>query len=257
MKDFKTIQQIDGTGIHSPHDGELKTIATAIKEFIPGISRDDVEAVVQRAGGTIDTMGFGEDFTMSFEIFPDVRIHVVYFAPGSGEDEIESQSDVKFLFSGNTVSIVSSEDLASLVDLSMDYLRDLLAGTIATRPETPSDLLQRSILQRLEPFGFLNEDDLPDLAAFAGGVLAITDEGWQLHKEFFPGIEIVLNYDGKSIEFMQEGKNLNNINNYAKDQLSIFLMNHCMRFIGMRYESLGMPDIVDKAFSFSYLRAKR
>src|SRR5271157_387122 len=255
-KNFKTIQQIDGTGIHSPHDGELKTIAESVKEFMPKSSRVDVETVMQQAGGTLDDVGFGEDFTLGFEIFPGVRIHVVYFAPGTGDDEIENEPDVKFLFSGDAVSLVSSEDLASLADLSMDYLRDLLAGNVTSPPEVPSDLLQRSILQRIEPFTFLNKEDLPDLAAFVGGKLSASKAGWQLRKAFFPGIDIILKYDGRHIDFAREGDNINSINNYAKDQLSIFLLNHCLRFIGTRYEGLAMPAIVGKAFSFLYLRSR-
>lgn len=256
-KELKTIQQIDGTGIHSPHDGELKTIAESVKEFMCKISRMDIEAAMQQAGGTLDNVGFGEDFTMSFELFPGVRIHVIYFAPGTGEDEIESESDVKFLFSGDSVSLVSSEDLASLVDLSMDYLRDISFKNVTSPPETPSDLLQRSILQRFEPFAFLKRDDLPDLASFVGGELTSIMAGWQLRKTFFPGIDIVLKYDGENIDIAREGENLNDINNYAKDQLAIFLLNHCLRFIGTRYETLTMPSIVDKAFSFSYLRTRK
>jgi hypothetical protein len=256
-KDFKTIQQIDGTGIHSPHDGELKTIAEAVKESLPKISRNAIETAMQQAGGSLDTIGFGEDFTMNFEFFPGVRIHVVYFAPGTGADEMENEPDVKFLFSGDAVSLVSSEDLASLVDLSMDYLRDL-AMDDARFPvvDVISELLQRSISQRVEPFAYVQGDEMLELAAFIGGSITTTSNGWQLYKIFFPGIAITLNYEENNILFDFSGDNIERINIHARDQLAIFMLNHCLRFIGTRHASKDMPRIVDMAFSFSYLRSR-
>nr|MDO8114138.1 hypothetical protein [Candidatus Sigynarchaeota archaeon] len=255
-KELKTVQQIDGTGIKSPHEGELRTIAESIKEFMPEVEKAQLESIVRQAGGSLDDLGFGEDFTISFEYFPGVRIHAVYFGPASGDDEISSEADVKFFFSGEKVMLVSSEDLASFADLTFDYLRDLSQNSTVP-PNEPSDLLQRSTLQRLEPFSLIKRDDLPKLAAFLDAKLTATQLEWQLTKSFFPSIEIVLKYDGKRINFSFSGKNLVRINTHARDQLAIFLLNHCLRFIGTTYTALKMPDIVDKAFSFSFLRSRK
>jgi hypothetical protein len=258
-KQLKTVQQIDGTSIGTPHKGELNTIGDFVKELLPRIPDDKVKGVVeQKMGGSIDDLGFGEAFSMSFEYFPRVRIHVVYFkADASDDDGMFAEAEVKFFFSGDVVSMVSSEDLASFADLTMDYLQDLALGKHSEVPDKPSDLLQRAILQRLEPFSLLKRQDLPDLAAFIGGKLTATDLEWQLNKAYFPGITTTLRFDGKKISFDFSGDNIGRMNLHAKDELAIFMLNHCLRFIGTRYSALKMPAIVDQAFSFSHLRGKR
>jgi hypothetical protein len=257
-KQLKTIQQIDGTGIQTPHRGELNTIGEFVKELMPRIPDGKVKRVVeQQMGGSIDDLGFGETVSMSFEYFPGVRIHVVYFKADAGDaDDIDSEAEVKFFFSGINVTLVSSEDLASFADLTMDFFQDLALGKHSPVPDDPSDLLQRSILQRLEPFSILKRQDLPDLAAFLGGTLTATDLEWQLTKTYFPGITLTLRFDGKRIAFDFSGANMGCMNFHAKDELAIFLLNHCLRFIGTRYSALKMPVIVNQAFSFSYLRGK-
>ncbi len=258
-KQLKTVQQIDGTGIGTPHKGELNTIGEFVKELLPQIPDEKVRSVVeQQMGGSIDDLGFGETLSMGFEYFPGVRIHVVYFKADTVDgDDIGAEADVKFFFSGNAVTLVSSEDLASFADLTIDYLQDLALGKHTAVPDDPSDLLQRSILQRLEPFSILKRQDLPDLAAFIGGKLSAADLEWQLTKVYFPGIVIALRYDGKRIAFDFSGENIGHMNFHAKDELAIFMLNHCLRFIGTRYSALKMPAIVDQAFSFSHLRGKK
>ncbi|NMC07818.1 MAG: hypothetical protein GYA24_21570 [Candidatus Lokiarchaeota archaeon] len=257
-KQLKTVQQIDGTGIQTPHKGELNTIGDFVKELMPRIPDGDIRRVVeQEMGGSIDEIDFGETLTMSFEYFPGVRIHVVYFEPDDGEgDDMAADADVKFFFSGDNVTMVSSEDLASFADLTMDYLQDLVLGNHSPVPEAPSDLLQRAILQRIEPFSFLKRQDLPALAAFLGGKLSATNLEWQITKSYFPGITITLRHDGKQLSFDFSGANVDRINSHAKDELAIFMINHCLRFIGTTYTALQMPAIVNQAFSFSHLRGK-
>ncbi len=258
-KQLKTVQQIDGTGIGTPHKGELNTIGEFVKELLPQVPDEKVRSVVeQQMGGSIDDLGFGETLSMGFEYFPGVRIHVVYFKVDTVDgDDIGAEADVKFFFSGKAVTLVSSEDLASFADLTIDYLQDLALGKHSDVPDDPSDLLQRSILQRLEPFSILKRQDLPDLAAFIGGKLSAADLEWQLTKVYFPGIVIALRYDGKRIAFDFSGENIGHMNFHAKDELAIFMLNHCLRFIGTRYSALKMPAIVDQAFSFSHLRGKK
>jgi hypothetical protein len=258
-KQLKTVQQIDGTSIGTPHKGELNTIGDFVKELLPRIPDDKVKHVVeQKMCGSIDDLGFGETFSMSFDYFPGVRIHVVYFkADASDDDGMFAEADVKFFFSGNVVTMVSSEDLASFADLTMDYLQDLALGKHSDLPDEPSDLLQRATLQRIEPFAILKRQDLPELAAFLGAKLTATELEWQMTKIYFPGVTITLRYDGKRIAYVFSGENIGRMNFHAKDELVIFMLNHCLRFIGTRYSALKMPAIVDQAFSFSNLRGRK
>ena len=86
-KDLVTVQQIDGmTAVKTPHERELNTIGDAALKFLPGLDPSKLESVVISMGGSVDDLGFGEDYTVSFEYFPGVRIHVLYFSPDE-EDE--------------------------------------------------------------------------------------------------------------------------------------------------------------------------
>ncbi len=252
-RDLITVQQIDGTGIKTPHERELQTIATSVLSYLPNHPAGDVKNAVEKIGGTFHEIGFGEDFTISFQYYPGVRIHMPFF---SADEDGSNQAEVKFFFSGDRVALVSSEDLASFADLTMDYLRSMLhEPSNEVEHAGPSDLLQRSILQRSEPFGMLKRNDLSTLAAYIGGTLQAGDLYWYITKEFFKGVNVVIKYDGKKLWVDFTGQEKYAINNHAKDQLAIFTINHALRFIGTTYTALEMPDIVKKAFSFSYIRA--
>lgn len=257
---FYTVQQIDGhKAIKTPHQRELDSIGDAVLKFLPQVSKEKMEAVVvEKMGGQIDDIGFGEDYTLSFTYYPDVRAHVIYYGPDDEEEDLMAEPQIKFLFSGKTVTRVSSEDLASLIDLTMDYMENLMLepGKTFELPADQSDLLQRSIMQRREPFKLLDPIEVNDLAKFVDGKVTSTDGIWNLAKECFPGIILTLNFDGSNLGVKFSGSNLDKINNYAKDQMAIFLMNHCLRFIAMAHENVELPKIVEQTFSFSYLKKK-
>ena len=119
-----------------------------------------------------------------------------------------------------------------------------------------SDLLKMSIDQRKDPFKHIKDENLDELARFVGGIAGKTENEWTLSKNYFQGIELILIFDKstKNIDFKYTGKNLERINNYARDQMAIFLMNHCIRFISSK---LGVkePSIVKKIFSFNYQKS--
>ncbi|MBD3185707.1 hypothetical protein GF325_02670 [Candidatus Bathyarchaeota archaeon] len=255
-KELVTVQQIDGMSTKTPHARELETIGKSVKTFLPRYSRDTIHEVVDEIGGSIDDLEFGEDLTMSFTFFPEATLHVVYYGADE-DDDLVNEPDVRFLFSGKRVTWVSSEDLASLADLTMDYVRELLEsrnGAASSKGEVKSDLLQRSIMQRAEPFALLKAIDMPDLGEFVDANISSRDGTWIMKKEFFPGITIVFEHDSKGLKVEFAGKKLTTMNDYAKDQLAIFLMNHVLRFVHLRYPGEANHPIIEKAFSFSYLK---
>lgn len=255
-KELVTVQQIDGMSTKTPHARELETIGKSVKNFLPRYSSDAISEVVHGIDGTIDDLGFGEDFTMSFTYFPEVALHVVYYSADE-EDDLVNEPDVRFLFSGKRVTWVSSEDLASLADLTMDYVQELLEsrdGALSSKGESKSDLLQRSILQRAEPFALLKAIDMPELEKFLDASISSRDGTWIMKKEFFPDITILLEHDSKSLKVEFSGKKITTINDYAKDQLAIFLMNHVLRFVHLQHPGEANHPIIEKAFSFSYLK---
>lgn len=261
IRKYVTVREIDGRkGIDSPHERELKSIEEGKLDFFlnrdPEAIKETVETVLK---GLIENIGFNEDYTVSFEFFPEVNAHILHYNFKDEEDEAFGKGQLKFLFSGERVLWVPSEDLASLIDLSLDCLEDLVTAMDISN-ETPlekSDLLNGSIDQRSEPFIHLKPEQLNDLAAFVGGNVEQEDDTWRLIKTYFLGVKVALIYDMKknSLDIEFGGENITKVNNYAKDQLGIFLLNHCLRFISVTYPDIKMPEIVIKIFSFAYQKS--
>ena len=113
-----------------------------------------------------------------------------------------------------------------------------------------------AIEQRREPFQYLNLTHLDDLATFVGGTMEQKGDSWELSKIYFEGVSVGLIYNphDQSLDLTYEGENLIGLDNYARDQLGIFLMNHCLRFIRITYPEIQMPQIVKQTFSFSYIK---
>jgi hypothetical protein len=249
-----TLQQIDGTGIKTPHDRELKGIAGFVLTFLPAIDRESLGAAVEAMGGSVDELGIGEDYVISFEFFPGVRMHAAWFGPG---DEPDSGDEAKceFLFSGERAMLVSSEDLASLVDLTLEHLHDRLeAISHPSNSDVPSRLLATSLLTRTPGLDMISPDDLFYLAEFVGGSINENGDSWTVSREFFPGVVVAIEHGQDGISATVDGENHLFLNANARDQLAIFLVNHCLRFAGLGRGLKDAPEIVEKVFSFSYLR---
>ncbi|MHA1797371.1 MAG: hypothetical protein ACTSVY_02890 [Candidatus Helarchaeota archaeon] len=259
-KKYMTVREIDGRmGVQSPHEGELKTIEKGFIDFFIKHSEESIKSMARtKLNAKFDEIGFDEDYAITFEYFPEVRIHVLYNNYDDEEDDAISGSELRFLFSGDRVNWVPSEDLLSLLELTFSYLEEQVENKqeVYKMTDKKSDLLEMSIDQRTEPFKHIIINDLDDLAKFIGGSVSQMGEKWSLKKIYFPGIEVTLIYDTreKKLDFIYEGENLEKINNYAKDQFAIFLMNHCIRFISSKY-NVKEPGIVKKVFSFNYQKA--
>ncbi|MHA1791284.1 MAG: hypothetical protein ACTSVI_01485 [Promethearchaeota archaeon] len=258
LKDFITIQQVDGLTTKTPHARELVTIGNGIKTFLDDFPDDIIKGVVAKMGGLVEGINLGEDLGFTFTYFPEVNAHVLFYRPDDDDfDALGGEPDVKFLFSGERVSWISSEDLASLMDLTIDYMRALLSGAKDENEirEKYSSLLERSIKQRKNPFFLLTPSDKSELGSFLGAEITIDgDDKFVIKKEYFPGIIIFLDLNGDKMDVKFAGENIRKINNYAKDQLSIFLMNHVLRYVAWRHPDIDLPEIVKKAFSFSYIK---
>ena len=109
----------------------------------------------------------------------------------------------------------------------------------------------------MEPFIHLRAEDLKNLASFVGGQLTHNKRSWELSKTFFEGFTIIINYskEPNKLDIKYTGENITKINNYARDQLGIFIINHCLRFISVTYPDKKMPKVVGQMFSYSYLKS--
>lgn len=256
---YVTIQQIDGmSGIKSPHAREIEEFGKSKVILFGNNKYMRVKITVEeKLLGKVENIGFNENYTVTFEFFPEVRAHVLFF--NYEEDEALGGNELKFLFSGERVQWVPSEDLTSLLEASLDYLEALLEldPAVYEVPSKKSDLLQMSIQQRTEPFIHLKREHLLDLANFIGGKMDQKENNWTLVKSFYNGISVIIEYNtaDKSLNLNFEGEQVRKINNYVKDQLGIFLLNHCLRFISITYPGIAMPKIVKQTFSFSYIKS--
>jgi hypothetical protein len=208
----------------------------------------------------MENLGFDEDYTLTFTFFPEVKVHILYTNFEEEEDEPFTGAELKFLFSGERVRWIPTEDLIGLIEATLG-LFEILIRDSTERHELSSEktgLLIKAIEQRRTPFVHLKSENLEEMASFIGGKLTESDSTWQISKSFFRGFDITLKYalQTKELDLNYTGAKVTKINNYARDQLGIFVINHCLRYISVTYPEIRMPKIVGQMFSYSYLRAK-
>ncbi|MFO7796751.1 MAG: hypothetical protein ACQERB_13750 [Promethearchaeati archaeon] len=86
----------------------------------------------------------------------------------------------------------------------------------------------------------------------------IKDREWKINKEIFPNIFIELTYDENQnkLDVSYSGENLKNIGVYEIELLAIYLINHILRFITLKYNQKALPDICYMVFSNIFLKEK-
>jgi hypothetical protein len=125
LKDKKLIglQEIEGTV--SPHQKQIDMALKARKEALEYVT--DVSKLAEFVGGKVESLGTGEDWAISKEVFPGVEIFFIY---NRADDEF--QSNLKVLFSGDRIKLMRGEDLAVFVIFYVNhmlrYVRDSNPG---------------------------------------------------------------------------------------------------------------------------------
>jgi len=258
-REFMTIGQIDATGIRGPHEKELEDIGKNKIDSFKDIEFDELNKIVKDdLGGVLENIGFNEDWTITIEMFPDVVIHIAYtyFGDEFG-DGIEAE--FKFYFSGQKVSWVPGEDSATYIDIIMDFLERRIKETevFERNYDQHTELMEKVLKQRTDPFRVLKSKDKKALSDFLGAKIWQTAEGWRIKRELLPEIyaEIIWDHDaGLDISF--SGENLENIGSYHIELLGIFTINHILRFITIEYETEELPDICYIMFSRYFTKEK-
>ena len=251
-KKFMTVGQIDATGVRGPHEKELEDISKAKYPLFVNLNKEKLNMIVtEELGGKIENIGFNEDW------FPEVNIHLAYsyFGDEFG-DGIEAE--FKCYFSGERAWWVPGEDSATYIDIIMDFMERMIKGKepFEKSYDKKTDLMKKVLVQRTQPFKFLQEHDKDPLAEFIGGKVWKTTEGWRIKRQVFPNIfiEVTCNeHDGLDIFF--SGDNLSqNINSYHIELVGIFMINHVLRYITTTYKDKEMPDICWMMFSRYYTK---
>ncbi len=260
LRKFMTVSEIDATGIKGPHEKELEDISIAKHNLFINLEMEKLKKIVEEdIGGTINNIGFSEDWAISVEMFPEVNIHMAYsyFGDEFG-DGIEAE--FKFYFSGNRVFLVPGEDSATYIDVIMDFIERRLRGLepFEKNFNTKTELMKKVLAQRNEPFAYLKENDKIELASFLGAEVSKIVNGWSIKKEVFPNVLIEIIWDelnGLDIKFSGE-KLSQNMNSYHIEFIGIFLLNHILRFITLNNLNKNLPDICYIMFSRYYTKLK-
>ena len=125
LKDKKLIGLQEIEGAVSPHQKQIDMALKTRKEALEYVA--DVSKLAEFIGGKVESLGTGEDWAISKEIFPGVQ---VFFVFNRADDEF--QSDLKVLFSGDRIKMMRGEDLAVFVIFYVNhmlrYVRDSNPG---------------------------------------------------------------------------------------------------------------------------------
>ncbi|MBN2463875.1 MAG: DUF3786 domain-containing protein [Dehalococcoidia bacterium] len=125
LKDKKLISLQEIEGAISPHTKQVDMALKTRKEALEYVS--DVPKLAEFIGGKVESLGVGEDWTISKEIFPGV---LVFFVFNRADDEFPS--NLRVLFSGDRIKLMKGEDLAGFVILyvihMLRYVRDSNPG---------------------------------------------------------------------------------------------------------------------------------
>ncbi|MBD3197144.1 MAG: hypothetical protein GF317_18965 [Candidatus Lokiarchaeota archaeon] len=250
---YWTVGQIDATGVRGPHEKELEDISKAKNSLFIDIEKDKLNNIVKNdVGGIIENTGFSEDWTITKEMFPEVKIHLAftYFGDEFG-DGIEAE--FQFLFSGNRVEWVPGEDSATYIDVIMDFMERQIKGKepFEKNYNEKTELMKKVLKQRKGPFKLLKEEDQKPLEDFIGGKVWKTTTGWRFKKEIFPQIfiELLYNNNNNKLDISYSGDNLEKIGSYHIELIGIFNINHILRYITMENQDKDLPDICYMMFS--------
>lgn len=257
-RNFMTIGQIDATGVRGPHEKELEDISCAKSHLFIGLERESLKRIVEiDLGGKIENIGLNEDWTITFEMFPEVNIHMSFTYLGN-EFGDGKEAEFKYYFSGERVFWVPGEDSATFIDIVMDFLEKKIRHQepFEKNYDKKTDLMKKILLQRNEPFKLLIDEDKDELAKFLGAKVWKATNGWRIKKEMFPKIfiEIIWNEQlGLDIAF--SGDNLaKSISNYQAELIGIFTINHILRYIKTRNKGRELPEICSMMFSRYYTK---
>ncbi|MFX1446248.1 MAG: hypothetical protein ACFFHV_22855 [Promethearchaeota archaeon] len=256
---FMTIGQIDATGVKGPHEKELEDISNIKYPLFIDLDMEKLKKIVEEnLGAKIENIGFNEDWTITIEMFPEVKIHMSYsFFGDEFGDDIEAE--FKFYFSGERAYWVPGEDSATFIDIAIDFIEGRIKN------ETPfekaydkkTDLMKKVLIQREKPFNLLKKEDKDKLISFLGAKVWKTTEGWRVKKEIFPQIFIDIIWNSQSgLDISFSGEKLTDISSYHIELLAIFIINHILRYITVNNPHKDLPDICYIMFSRLYTKEK-
>ncbi|MEM3587274.1 MAG: hypothetical protein QXO71_08145 [Candidatus Jordarchaeaceae archaeon] len=258
-KKFFTVSQIDGASTGSPHQRELEEVAAAKFSLFKGLEKGTLQRIVyEDLGAKLGNLGLNEDWTITLEFFPEANIHVSYFYYGDEFSDLEGE--LKFLFSGERVHWIPGEDLVTYTSIVLDFIEQIIRRRQPSEKDynKKTELMKSVLEQRKEPFNFLREEDINELGKFVGGEVLKTGLTWNIKKEVFPqiNVEIIFDKDKNMLDVAYSGENLTKIGSYHIELISVFIINHILRYITIKNQDKKLPNICYKMFSRLFTKEK-
>jgi len=108
-----SLREIEGK--ISPHQGQVDRALKARAEALNFVS--DVEALAEFIGGRKEILGYREDWAISKDIFPGIRVYYIFTR---SDDEFPAA--LKVLFEGERLNLVSGEDLAGIIIPTVSHM---------------------------------------------------------------------------------------------------------------------------------------
>ncbi len=236
-----------------PHVKELDDISKAKYHLFVDINMDALKKIISEdIGGKIENLGFSEDWAITLEMFPEVNVHLAftYFGDEFGDG---ITAEFKCYFSVERAQLVPGEDSITYVDIIFDFIERMIRNKepFEQSYDQKSELMEKVLIQRTEPFNLLKDNDIKELAVFLDAVVRKTANRWQIKKEVFPEVFVELKIDENSkLDINYSGRALSKkIGSYHIEFLGIFLINHILRYITLKNMNTELPDICYIMFS--------
>ena len=125
-RELLSLRQIEG--IIATHDGFLKHEMGRRQVALAYV--DDVSKLAEYIGGEIESLGRGEDWVITKEMFPGIEIVFVYTR---ADDEFPSS--LRVLYTGERIRKTSGEDLADVTIACVNQMLRYVKETVEDPPE--------------------------------------------------------------------------------------------------------------------------
>ena len=112
-KKLISLREIEGAV--SPHSGQVERALKLRQQALEYVT--DVAGLAEFIGGKVESLGIKENWAISKEIYPGV---LVYFVYNRADDEFPG--NLRVLFSGDRLKLMSGEDLAGLVIVYVSHM---------------------------------------------------------------------------------------------------------------------------------------
>jgi len=125
-KELLSLRQIEG--IIATHDGFLKHEMDRRQVALAYV--DNVSKLAEYIGGEVESLGRGEDWVITKEMFPGIEIVFVYTR---ADDEFPSS--LRVLYTGERIRKTRGEDLADLTIACVNQMLRYVKETVEDPPE--------------------------------------------------------------------------------------------------------------------------